>query len=153
MLQRTWVKYGFVALALLVGAACFDHEADPLGPRSQTAQDQVGRAVVTNEFPAVRRVAIELNAAGPFQSGRPIAISARVASDLAADQVRLVLLVLDGESVEEAKRAPQRLGEWSGALARGSRQELAGSVTFARAGYYRVAAISSSQPSENSPVQ
>lgn len=140
---------GAVLLAVLALAGCVDEsqtptfQADPATTVAEVQNDSM-----RGEFPAVRRVELDIQARGAFRPGAPIVITANALARLAATDAQLDLVLLDapGESARVRRPAGRGLGAWRGDLAAGGRRQLGATVTFDRPGYYRIGVRAVSRP-------
>jgi hypothetical protein len=144
-----------LAAPLLYG--CTDRPDGITGPASQSVRaEEAGPAQDrTSEFPSIRRVDLQLRAAGALRPGVPIHVTAVARANRAADDVQYELLVLDDDGAAAPapgrSRQPARLGQWSGTLPARAERALSGTVTFARPGYYRVMARATAAPGAETP--
>lgn len=141
---------GAVAVALLVLAGCSDDGASPIAPGAEQAALAQGeeRSAMGGEFPAVRRVDLDIQARGAFRPGVPIVVTANAHArrDARDAQLDLVLLDAPAESARIRRPASRGLDDWRGSLPAGGRRQLTATVTFDLPGYYRVAVRSVSRP-------
>lgn len=143
-----------VTAALIVGAC--SETSDISGPelsldRVQTQDGSGGRG----EFPSVPRVAVQLEASGPFRPGLPIAVTARASAQHNAEAVEFDLEVLDVPPEQRLTpgRRQLKLGQWQGNLTSRAERQLTNVVTFSQPGYYRVLARTHARPGAGAATQ
>ncbi|HEU4559704.1 MAG TPA: hypothetical protein VFS20_17760 [Longimicrobium sp.] len=100
----------------------------------------------TSVAPFVRRVELDVNAAGSFRPGQPITVTGIARGRRAAQSTDFNLVVLDEETAPGNPPPVRQVQEFRGAMGRGAEQRLVATLTFAKPGLYRVVASSRSQP-------
>jgi hypothetical protein len=133
-----------VLVAALAGAAACDD--GPVGSRpGETDPRRLDdrHAENTGSTKAEPRIQLELNATGAFRPGTPIVVTSRAVGVRASAGVEYDLVVLDEEPSEnpQVEQRGRGVGQFRGSLARGGERQLTATVTFPRAGYYRVVAL------------
>lgn len=144
-----------ISLAVLFVTGCADDGGDLLTPETaRTIPNRSGVSQTEGEFRSIPRVDVEIEAAGPFLPGVPIAVTARATAQRAAVGADIELLVLDpGPRDFATARQPVRLDRTQGDLPAGAARRLEAGVSFAEPGYYRVLARSTAEaPDGGAPV-
>ena len=145
--MKTAVFRSAVALAAVVLLAACDDDPTGNSGRNSEARPGEGRASeATGDVAAVRRVGLEVRATGSFRPGAPIVITSNAAARYGAADVSYDLVVLDQDP-----EAPQVAAQFRGNMDRGSQRQLTATLTFPRAGYYRVVAQTRSAPASGAP--
>jgi hypothetical protein len=154
--RSAWHVCWIVAGALLYG--CDNRRDDPLGPEPGPAprpESPSGpSADDTGDSPAVRRVGLDIVAAGSFRPGTPITVTALARARRAAEGIDYEIVVLDAEE-EDVSGVPGKgrvVDRFQGPLPQGAERRLTGTVTFARPGYYRIVVTAASRRPESEPV-
>lgn len=151
MMRITLREIALVSSCVCVLASCSKDANSPLASERvlDSGSGVVSQALDVSEFPATRRVGIELTAIGPFLPDRPIQVVANLSGRLASTDVALQLLSIDEDTTGSA--ATLLLDSWNGPLARGLSQSRSAFVRFDAPGYYRITAIARAIPDPTSP--
>ncbi len=143
MRARFVTRSAAVCGLLLAAAACDD---SPVGNNTGEPPAQVESDAATMAPPASRRIDLSFQVNGSFRPGAPVVVTSTARGRHAAADVEYELVVLDegpdaGAEVVERGRAA---GRFRGAIPRGGQQQLTATITFPKAGYYRVLAFTRS---------
>lgn len=132
-------KAAVLAALAAFAAGCTDDIAGPGNngpPQVGPDRDDTGIA------PAVRRIGLELRATGAFRPGAPIVVTSSARGVKSARGVDWELIVLDEDGVSADVRGTGRpVAQFRGELSRRAQRQLTATLTFPRAGYYRVLSI------------
>lgn len=143
-MQRAVMRGAAGLLAAVVLAACDDVTGGNGGGGARP--EESGSAHVTGDLPAVRRVGLNVRATGAFRPGAPIVVTASALARYGAANVDMDLLVLDDDP-----NGPRTVAEFRGAMGQGNQRQVTATLTFPRAGYYRVLAQTRSTPASGGP--
>ncbi len=149
MPRRKWLVLG---MAVLVGMAGCDDV--PTGGGGDEDDRPAGPSeVVTGDVTATQRIETDLRVSGAFRPGVPLVFTATARAKYQASDVEFDLLVLDDDGTADAaaRGLGRAVGTARGAMGKGVQRQLTATVTFARPGYYRVAAVAHTRPGEGDP--
>lgn len=140
--MRNVRRLGRAAVLAVLAAFAAGCDNDSVGPGVDGPPAEGPSRDDTGIAPAVRRIGLELRATGAFRPGAPIVVTSSARGVKAARGVDWQLIVLDedGESAE-IRRTGRPVAQYRGDLSRGGQQQLTATLTFPRAGYYRVLSI------------
>ncbi|HST62673.1 MAG TPA: hypothetical protein VLK84_28465, partial [Longimicrobium sp.] len=139
-------RWMMAAAVALTTAGCDDN--DPLQPDPGTKIEEPG-TMPTSSMPFVRRVDVEFEAVGSFRPGQPVTIISIARGRRPAAEMEFSLVVLDEETQPGSPPPVREVQQSRGALGRGAERRLNASLTFPRAGIYRVVASARARTPEN----
>ena len=132
---------GTLLLALL--SACDD---DPVGSQDRERPTDQSVAVIGDAL-ATRRVDVDVHATGAFRPGAPIVVTSNARARYGSDvQYDLVVLDADPPAAADAPPPSRTAATFRGTMGRGNQRQLTATITFPRAGYYRVLAVAQARP-------
>ncbi|HEU4457483.1 MAG TPA: hypothetical protein VFR81_30715 [Longimicrobium sp.] len=142
-------RLGWVAvlgMGILAGACSDDGILQPgAGPGAPDGPGDPSEDA-TSVGPFVRRVELDFQAVGSFRPGAPITVTAVARGRRPAGDVDFDVVVLDEEAAPGSTPPVRKVQAFRGGMGRGQEQRLSATLTFPRAGLYRVVASARSQP-------
>jgi hypothetical protein len=140
--MRNVRRLGRAAVLAALAAFAAGCDIDSVGPGIDGPPEEGPSRDDTGIAPATRRIGLDVRATGAFRPGAPIVVSSTARGVKSARGVDWELIVLDEEGDNaEVRRVGRSVAQFRGDLSRGAQRQLTATLTFPRAGYYRVLSI------------